>query len=384
MLTCVERASGRRVISLGGVHPRESGSRSGVLPVSRRLFRRESDLERYLNLWRLALLGVFVLIISVLRGLRGPGPSAENAAFPLLVAYFMMAAALHGVLSQKGWRRWLPGWVVGADLAFLVAVQLSFLAIDQPIAVTNSQMTFLGYFVVVALAGVRSDPVLARAVGIAAPVSYAAVVFLAVTWRGVDTLGPDPVFGSFRWDVQAVRVVVLAVVTHLVTLDVALGDVDRTAARQDPLTGAFNRRHMAEFLSRQVSRSLNLNRPLAVLLLDLDGFKEFNDRHGHLAGDRALADVAAALASRLRSTDMVARYGGDEFVVVLPDASGEEARRVAWDLVDVGPEGLKFSIGIACLSERCATVENLLGAADQALLRAKRSGGGVRVAGERA
>lgn len=349
----------------------------------RRLFRRERDLERYLNLWRLAMLGALVLFFSVLSGVRGAGPTAESVAFPLLVVYFLMAAGLHGVLGWKGWKRWLPAWVVGADLLFIVSVHFAFLLVDQPLWATNSQTAFLGYFVVVALAGVRSDPSLARAVGIAAPVSYAAIVFLAVTWRAADTALPDEMFGSFRWEVQAVRVLVLAVVTHLVTLDVALGVVDRTAARQDPLTGAFNRRHLEEFLSRQLSRSLSQHRPLAVLLLDLDGFKEFNDRQGHLAGDRALAEVAAGLAGRLRSTDLVARYGGDEFVVVLPDATGEEARRVAWDLVGVGPQGLRFSVGIACLSEKCSTVNSLLEAADEALLRAKRSGGGVRVAGEK-
>lgn len=365
-----------------GLQSRESGSQARLLPVPRRLFRRERDLERYLNLWRLFLLGVFLVVIAVLRILRGPGPLPEQVVFPSLVVYFVLAVGLHGALAWRGWRRWLPAWVVGADLLFIVAVHLSFLLVDHAILATNSQITFLGYFVVVALAGVRSDPGLARAVGMVAPVSYAAIVFLALAWRGVDMAPPDPVFGSFRWEVQAVRVLVLAVVTHLVTLDVALGHVDRTAARQDPLTGAFNRRHLEEFLSRQVNRSLLLDRPLAVLLLDLDGFKEFNDRNGHLAGDRALAEVAAALAGRVRSTDMVARYGGDEFVAVLPDAAGEEARRVAWDLVEVGPHGLRFSVGISCLSEKHRTAAELLGAADAALLRAKRSGGGVRVAGE--
>ncbi len=371
------------VIGLTGVPPRESGSQSGLLPVPRRLFRRERDLERYLNLWRLAFLGVLLLFLAVVRGAGGRQPSAGSVALPLVVLYFIIAAGLHGVLGWKGWRRWMPAWVVGADLLFIVAVHFAFLLADQPVWATNSQIAFLGYFVVVALAGVRSDPGLAKAVAVAAPISYAAIVFLAVTWRSVDMSLPDPIFGSFRWDVQVVRVVVLAVVTHLVTLDVALGDVDRAAARQDPLTGAFNRRHLEEFLSRQISRSMSLHRPLALLLLDLDGFKEFNDRHGHLAGDRALADVAAGLADRLRSTDLVARYGGDEFVVVLPGATGEEARRVAWDLVGVGGQGLRFSVGISCLSERCRTVADLLGAADQALLRAKRSGGGVRVAGEK-
>ncbi len=365
-----------------GLRLRESGSKSGLLPVPRRLFRRERDLERYLNLWRLFLLGSVLAVIAVLRLVRGVGPAPENAALPLVVGYFLAAAILHGALGWKGWQPWIPAWVVGGDLGFIVAVHASFLAVDFPLVATNSQIVFLGYFVVVALAGVRSDPKLSTWVGVAAPVSYAAIVFLAVTWRGVDMVPADPTFGAFRWDVQAVRVVVLAVVTHLVTVDVALDNVDRTAARQDPLTGVFNRRHLEEFLSRQVSLSLRRGRPLAILLLDLDGFKAFNDRHGHLAGDRALVDAAKALTARLRSNDMVARYGGDEFVVVLPDVAGEEARRVAWKLVGAGPEGLRFSVGVACLSKQHRTVRELLEAADEALLRIKRASGGVGVVGE--
>lgn len=366
----------------GGQAP-ESGSQTGLLPVPRRLFHRERDLERYLNLWRLSLSGGLILAFSLPRGWRQTGFPSVDAVFPILVVYFLMAVGLHGALSWRGWRRWLPAWVVGADLLFVVAVHFAFLLVNQPVVTTNSQITFLGYFVVVALAGVRSDPSLARAVGIAVPVSYAAVVFLAVSWRGVNMAPPDAVLGSFRWEVQVMRVVVLVVVTHLVRFDVALGDVDRTAARRDPLTDAFNRRHLEEFLRRQVRLARAAQRPLAVLMLDLDGFKEFNDRHGHLAGDRALAGVVAALTGRVRSSDLVARYGGDEFVVVLPDTTGEEARRVASNLVDVGVPGLKFSIGFSCLSEPCSTAGELLGAADHALLRAKRSGGGVRAAGER-
>lgn len=365
-----------------GLRFRESGSKSGLLPVPRRLFRRERDLERYLNLWRLFLLGSVLAVIAALRLARGVNATPENVALPLILAYFLAAAVLHGMLGWKGWRPWMPAWVVGGDLLFVAGLHAVFLVADMPVIATNSQLIFLGYFVVVALAGVRSDPRLATWVGVAAPVSYVAIVFLALTWRGVDMVPVDPVFGAFRWEVQAVRIVVLAVVTHLVTLDVALGDVDRTAARLDPLTGVFNRRHLEEFLSRQISSSLRRSRPLAVLLLDLDGFKAFNDRHGHLAGDRALVEAATALTGRLSSTDVVARYGGDEFVVVLPDAAGEEARRVAWDLVEAGPEGLRFSIGVACLSEKHRTVSELLDAADDALLRIKRAGGGVGVVGD--
>lgn len=159
----------------------------------------------------------------------------------------------------------------------------------------------------------------------------------------------------------------------------------------DTLTGLFNRRGLDELLHRTYRRHLANDRPMSLLMMDLDHFKAFNDNHGHLAGDRALAAVASALQGQIRTSDSAARYGGEEFVVVMPDTCINEARAIAQRLCiavrnlslpdDNHPAGLQVtvSIGVATLAPD-QTPEQLLAAADRALYAAK-SGGRDQVSG---
>jgi diguanylate cyclase (GGDEF)-like protein/PAS domain S-box-containing protein len=106
----------------------------------------------------------------------------------------------------------------------------------------------------------------------------------------------------------------------------------RYLADHDPLTGARNRRRFEQDVTEQVARSRRYGEPAALLIVDLDGFKLINDTHGHKTGDRALQAVSAALTTRLRDTDVIARIGGDEFAVLLPYVTAGHAARVAEDL----------------------------------------------------
>jgi len=106
----------------------------------------------------------------------------------------------------------------------------------------------------------------------------------------------------------------------------------RYLADHDPLTGVRNRRRFEQDVTEQVARSRRYGEPAALLIVDLDGFKLINDTHGHQIGDRALQALSAALRTRLRDTDMVARIGGDEFAILLPYATASQAARVAEDL----------------------------------------------------
>lgn len=159
-------------------------------------------------------------------------------------------------------------------------------------------------------------------------------------------------------------------------------------ARKDSLTGLWNRRTLETELHAELRRAAEWGTSLAVVMLDLDGFKAVNDRLGHLAGDRLLQDVAKALRQTVRAQDMVCRYGGDEFAVILPGTSALQAARVAericTALADLSPPGAPCRVGASCgvasFPEHAATQEALLRVADAALYEAKAQGGGVRLA----
>ena len=158
----------------------------------------------------------------------------------------------------------------------------------------------------------------------------------------------------------------------------------RAEAGTDGVTGCMNHRAMRRRLREEIGRAARADGRLACLLLDLDDFKLVNDRHGHPAGDALLREVARALMGEVRAFDRVARYGGDEFVVILPNADLESAaqaaaralqRLAAIPSVDRAQAGVRASVGVAQWFP-AMTAEELLEACDEALLRSKRAGKG--------
>jgi len=150
----------------------------------------------------------------------------------------------------------------------------------------------------------------------------------------------------------------------------------RELAVTDPLTGLANNRQLNQSLESEIRRSRRTGQPLAVVLLDLDGLKQINDRHGHLAGSLAIRRVAEALLGSCRATDTAARFGGDEFALVLPEtgeaAAWHVARGVADRLAtDAEKPNLSISVGVAVYPGHGETVEALLNAADVALYETK-------------
>ena len=150
----------------------------------------------------------------------------------------------------------------------------------------------------------------------------------------------------------------------------------RQLAVTDPLTGLANYRKLLEVLSAEITRCERTGRPFAVVLLDLDGLKKINDALGHLVGSRALCRLARVLRSRCRATDTTARYGGDEFAVVLPEAGARAAELVSQRICrylasDVEHPSLSVSAGAAVFPKDGKTIDDLLRTADAALYRMK-------------
>jgi diguanylate cyclase (GGDEF)-like protein/PAS domain S-box-containing protein len=151
-----------------------------------------------------------------------------------------------------------------------------------------------------------------------------------------------------------------------------LGQV-QDMARRDTLTGLPNRRALEEQLPREMARARRSLSPLCVAILDIDHFKEYNDTHGHLAGDEVLRACARAWDSSLRSEDTIVRFGGEEFLVLLPETSAEQAAEVVERLRMATPMGQTCSAGLARW-DYSESIDELLGRADKALYLAKAGG----------
>jgi diguanylate cyclase (GGDEF)-like protein len=159
----------------------------------------------------------------------------------------------------------------------------------------------------------------------------------------------------------------------------------RLQAVRDPLTGLYNRRYMQEFLERELHAARRKKRPLAVMMLDLDHFKRYNDNFGHSAGDKALAAVGETLMRCVRAEDVACRYGGEEFALILPECTLQQATVRAEEIrqrlkefrslrEDRPTDVLTVSIGIAAFDETTDRVDLVLKFADDALYQAKRAG----------
>ena len=193
------------------------------------------------------------------------------------------------------------------------------------------------------------------------------VLLMAVAYAVVIALRPLPYSAVGNWATTVAGVAVAAACVRLLKerLDWSMARVSRLAA-SDALTGLANRRGWAARAGAEMRRARRTGEPLGVALIDLDRFKAYNDRHGHAAGDRLLVACARAWGEALRGSDFLARFGGDEFAVLLPDCDAAVLDEVASRLRSALPDGAGCSVG-ATIWRAGEPMEEALRRADAAL-----------------
>ena len=209
------------------------------------------------------------------------------------------------------------------------------------------------------------------------------VSWIVVSWGLVLFLVKEPTGFSpiTRWALGSLALGVAAAVMSEIVAGRKLTEMQLRSAQEeledlahhDPLTGIANRRLFEQELSRELAGAKRRGAPLSVVAIDLDNFKKYNDEHGHVAGDRLLKSAVSAWGAELRDGDLIARIGGDEFLVLLPDCPSPEAERVAQRLCSALPSssvGCTCSTGLAVWDAH-ESAEDLLSRADGALYETK-------------
>jgi diguanylate cyclase (GGDEF)-like protein len=239
------------------------------------------------------------------------------------------------------------------------------------------------------------DGLRTRDIAAAVLAGQALFVLLRIPVVIVDSTPGMPSFVDSSWfSISALESAIFVQVMSFLMISLTKERVEhklRDAALTDSLTGLGNRRAFFDWTTAALARSARSQNPVATVLFDLDRFKEINDRFGHPVGDAVIQVFADAARGRLRAGDFVARLGGEEFAIALPDTTGEQAAAIAHeisaaftaDVVKTMPPGVlgSASAGVAETGQDAQSVEDMLTAADRALYEAKAVGrGAVRLA----
>ena len=248
----------------------------------------------------------------------------------------------------------------------------------------NSKITFDVYFVALAGTCLRYDKRVALVAGLVAILQFLGTIAWVANSFELNTVAGMAMYGRFQWSDQISRVVILAAATVLNVYIVDGIQKQKRLSNADPLTGVFNRRFFDDYLRNEFARASRHHAALSVAMIDVDHFKQFNDRYGHAAGDQALCQVARSLESAIRQSDLIARYGGEEFVVILRDSSADHAmervefirRTIASERLNVGGDApyITVSAGVANWPADGQTPKQLLAEADRRMSEAKQAG----------
>ena len=343
-------------------------------------------------------LATLLLLIPVINSIFFPVDQKEGLiGISLASGTFLLSVTVYYLISRNFNPSWLGFVSSSFDVSLISAALALFFLANQPHTATNSRVVFEGYFLAIGASSLRYDKRICITAGLLAFGEYLWISYYAASHWDLNnpSYAPFP-YGVFSWSSQISRLIMMLTASALSLALVSRSQRLLQLATSDPLTLLFNRGYVDDRLAIELSRAGRYNQPLTLAVIDADHFKQLNDTHGHPAGDVVLKKIGALLRDTFRQSDTAGRYGGEEFVVILPETDMEAARRkvealreqIANTLIDLAPYGksvrLTISAGLASFPQDGQDAARLFATADERMFEAKRAGRNRVVAAQEA
>jgi two-component system, cell cycle response regulator len=343
---------------------------------------------------RLGLASV-LLLIPLFDSLFFPvEPKERIVGLTLTCGTFVLSFLVYLLIS----REYNPSWLSFASSSFDVTLVSSglvlFLWMNEPHTAVNSKVVFEGYFLAIGGTGLRYDKRVCISAGLLAFLEYFAIVYFTATHWSLNSpiYSPYP-YGLFSWSAQVSRLIIMLTASGISLALVSRSQRLLELATRDPLTGLFSRGYVDDRFDVELSRARRYDKVLTIAVIDADHFKLLNDTHGHPAGDLALRKIGTLLAHTFRQSDTAGRYGGEEFVVILPEtdmAAAQQKLELLRESVASTPIALSISgekihvtvsAGLASFPQDGESAAELFALADERMFQAKGAGRNRVVAG---
>jgi diguanylate cyclase (GGDEF)-like protein len=341
-------------------------------------------------------LATILLLIPVIDTLFFPVERKEGiVGLSLVSGTFLLSIVFYLLISREYNPAWLSFASSALDVTLVSGALALFVILNEPHTAVNSKVVFEGYFLAIGATSLRYDKRVCITAGLLAVGEYLAIVYFAATHWDLNSpiYSPYP-YGLFSWSAQISRFIIM-----LLAAAISLSLVSRSQrllqlASSDSLTALFNRGYVDDRLAIELGRARRYGKLLTIAVIDADHFKALNDAHGHPLGDLVLQKIGAILRESCRQSDTVGRYGGEEFVVLLPETDIETAQRkveylrdlVARTPIELGATGerlqITISAGLASFPQDGQEAAELFALADERMFQAKREGRNRVVAAE--
>jgi two-component system cell cycle response regulator len=335
-------------------------------------------------------LATLILLIPVIDSIFFPQQvdSQEGiVGLSLAAGTFFLSVSVYLLISRGYNSSWLRFVSSGFDITLVSSALALFLLMNQPHTAVNSKVVFEGYFLAIGSSSLRYDKRICITTGLLAFTQYLAIVYIAATHWDLNSpiYAPYP-YGLFGWSAQISRLILMLTASGLSLALVSRSQKLLQLATSDPLTGLFNRGYVDDRLAIEFSRARRYGKLLTIAVIDVDRFKSLNDTYGHSAGDTVLRRIGAIFRDSFRQSDTAGRYGGEEFVVILPETDIESAQQRLESLrecvtntpIDLGAARgtvhVTISAGLATFPQDGENASDLFALADERMFQAKREG----------